>query len=175
MFFFFLFPFPCKLMNCCKYCGHFVASRATVFIAFVFGVLLAERMMWLQYAAENVDAANQTNASSNASARASLRRMSQTVLGLAHEDSNGATVLPEVRGEAVAESAALPPPSDGTNKADSADKQASFTDTLTALGNTLVICTIAIAYPVSVLPYYRAEKTTEYVLVKPHPRTIRWL
>ena len=83
--------------------------------------------------------------------------MSHAVLVVAREEDQPATVVPE-EGRGVAETAGARQANQGTNKS-----KGRFFNALASLGNGLVIAVIAIAYPVTVLPFYRAESTTEYV------------
>ena len=83
--------------------------------------------------------------------------MSHAVLVVAREEDKPATVVPE-EGRGVAETAGARQANQGTN-----ESKGGFFTALVSLSNSLVILTIAIAYPVTVLPFYRAESTTEYV------------
>ncbi len=119
------------------------------------GVLLADRMMWVQYAA---DADNAVDESRTATVRASLRRMSRTLLIPDNALSAGTKVLPDGAEVAAEES------NEAVDEVvDNNDKQGSLSHTLAGLGNALVVSLIGVGYPVAVLPYYRAESTTEYV------------
>ena len=128
------------------------------------GIILADRMMWAQYVADVGSAtAEQVEA---ASVRTSLRRMSHAILVLENEDGRGAAaVLPEEEEKEESETSAG---STEANDDDAGDelgseekKEYSFANTLASLGNTFVIFLIGIGYPVAVLPYYRADSTTE--------------
>ena len=128
------------------------------------GILLADRMMWAQYVADVGSAiAEQVEA---ASVRTSLRRMSHAILVLENENGRGAAaVLPEEEEKEESETSAG---STEANDDDAGDelgseekKGYSFANALATLGNPLVLGLIGIGYPVAVLPYYRAESTTE--------------
>ncbi|MEC7493084.1 MAG: hypothetical protein VYB01_09375 [Pseudomonadota bacterium] len=122
------------------------------------GVVLADRMMWLQYVADV--------GSEAASVRTSLRRMSHAILVLENENGRGAAaVLPEEEEKEESETSAG---STEANDDDAGDelgseekKEYSFANALASLGNTLVLFLIIIGYPFAVLPYYRADSTTE--------------
>ena len=128
------------------------------------GIVLADRMMWLQYVADvGSTTAEQVEA---ASVRTSLRRMSDAILVIENENSRGAAaVLPEEEEKEEEETSAGSTEAnddDTGGELDSKEKNASFfASTLASTGNTLVLCLIAIGYPVAVLPYYRAASTTE--------------
>ena len=128
--------------------------------------------MWLQYVRDVGNAAiNQANVATNASVRASLRRMSQAAidLGIALEDESGATVLPsavmEEREAAAAETAALPLANEATDEdGESGDEKGAVVgiiEYIVIFANMIVNLTATIAYPLALLPYYRAETTTE--------------
>ena len=124
--------------------------------------MIADFMMWLQYVADVGNAAiEQVEA---ASVRTSLRRMSRAILVLENENGQGAaSVFPEEEEEGPETSGSLE-----ANDNDTGDElrsegkeEHSFATALTSLGNTLVLSVICFGYPVAVLPYYRAESTTE--------------
>ena len=128
------------------------------------GILLADRMMWAQYVADVGSAtAEQVEA---ASVRTSLRRMSHAILVLEDENGRGAAaVLPEEEEKEESETSAG---STEANDDDAGDelgseekKGYSFANALATLGNTLVLGIIMLGYPLAVLPYYRADSTTE--------------
>ena len=134
-------------------------------IGIVGGILLADRIMWAQYVADvGSAAAEQVEA---ASVRTSLRRMSHAILVLENENGQGAAaVLPEEEKDESETSAGSTEANDDDtdDELGSEDKKGySFVNALAGLGNTLVIGTIALGYPVAVLPYYRAKSTTEWV------------
>ena len=79
------------------------------------------------------------------------------MLVVAREEDQSATVVPE-EGRGVAETARARQTNQATN-----ESKGGFFTALVSLGNTLVVAVIATAYPVTVLPFYRAESTTEYV------------
>ena len=121
--------------------------------------------MWAQYVADvGSAAAEQVEA---ASVRTSLRRMSHAILVLENENGQGAAaVLPEEEKEESETSAGSTEANDDDtgDELGSEDKKGySFANALASLGNCIVLCTIAVGYPVAVLPYYRAESTTEWV------------
>ena len=120
-------------------------------------------MMWLQYVADVGSAtAEQVEA---ASIRTSLRRMSHAVLVLENENGRGtAAVLPAEEEKEGSETSAGSPEANVDDTGDgvsSEDNKGYFANALATVGNSLVMTTIAIGYPVAVLPYYRAESTTE--------------
>ena len=136
-------------------------------VALVFGIvggfLLAERRMWAQYVADvGIAAAEQVEA---ASVRTSLRRMSHAILVLENENGQGAAaVLPEEEKEESETSAGSTEANDDDtgDEVGSEDKKgSSFVNALASLGNALVLLLIGIGYPVALLPYYRADSTTE--------------
>ena len=122
-------------------------------------------MMWLQYVAD-VDSAAVEQVEA-ASVRTSLRRMSHAILVLENENGQGAAaVLPEEEKEESETSAGSTEANDeDTNdEVDSEEKKGySFVNTLTRLCNLVVLSLVMLGYPVAVLPYYRAESTTEWV------------
>ena len=139
-------------------------NSVTMSVGWIGGVLLADRMMWAQYVADVGSAiAEQVEA---ASVRTSLRRMSHAILVLEDEDGRGAAaVLPEEEEKEESETSAG---STEANDDDAGDelgseekKGYSFANALASLGNTFVLGLIIIGYPVAVLPYYRADSTTE--------------
>ena len=128
------------------------------------GLLLADRMMWTQYVADVGSAtAEQVEA---ASVRTSLRRMSHAILVLEDENGRGAAaVLPEEEEKEESETSAG---STEANDDDAGDelgseekKEYSFANALASNGNGIVLCFIMLGYPIAVLPYYRADSTTE--------------
>ena len=130
-------------------------------------------MMWAQYVADvGSAAAEQVEA---ASVRTSLRRMSHAILVLENKNDQGAAaVLPEEEKEASETSAGSTEANDddtGDELGSENKKGSSFVNAVAALGNTLVLGFIGIGYPVAVLPYYRAESTTEWVFSTWHPCT----
>ena len=139
-------------------------NSANFVVGYIGGILLADRMMWAQYVADVGSAiAEQVEA---ASVRTSLRRMSHAILVLENENGRGAAaVLPEEEEKEESETSAG---STEANDDDAGDelgseekKGYSFANALAVLGNTLVVGFIAIGYPLAVLPYYRADSTTE--------------
>ena len=135
----------------------------TILVGVVGGILLADRRMWTQYVADVGSAvAEQVEA---ASVRTSLRRMSHAILVLENENGQGAAaVLPEEEKEASETSAGSTEANDddtGDELGSEDKKGSSLVNTLVTLSNTIVLCTIALGYPVAVLPYYRADSTTE--------------
>ena len=130
-------------------------------------------MMWLQYVADMGSA--DTEQVEAASIRNSLRRMSHGILVLENESWQGAAaVLPEEEREGPETTARSSEAHDDSTDHElrSEDKKEySFANVLVAVGNTLVVGIIAIGYPVAVLPYYRAESTTEWVFLLKHPCT----
>ena len=117
-------------------------------------------MIWLQYVADMGSTVEQVEA---ASIRNSLRRMSHAILVLDDENGQVAAVLPEEEKE-ESEPAGPPAANDDNNRDDELHSQTSkrsFYSTLASLGNTFVIISIVVGYPVAVLPYYRADSTTE--------------
>ena len=119
--------------------------------------------MWAQYVADvGSAAAEQVEA---ASVRTSLRRMSHAILVLENENGQGAAaVLPEEEKDESETSAGSTEPNDDDtdDELGSEDKKGySFANALATLSNTMVIGLITVAYPVAVLPYYRADSTTE--------------
>ena len=141
-------------------------NSVSMTIGVVGGILLADRRMWAQYVADvGSAAAEQVEA---ASVRTSLRRMSHAILVLENENGQGAAaVLPveEEKEESETSAGSTEANDDDTDdELGSEDKKgSSFVNTLVTLGNTIVIFLIAVGYPVAVLPYYRAESTTEWV------------
>ena len=138
-------------------------NSVTLLVANIGGILLADRIMWAQYVADvGSAAAEQVEA---ASVRTSLRRMSHAILVLENENGQGAAaVLPEEEKEASETSAGSTEANDDDtgDELGSEDKKGnSFVNALAFLGNCLVQGIIAVGYPVAVLPYYRAESTTE--------------
>ena len=126
------------------------------------GILLADRRMWAQYVADVGSAA--TEQVEAASVRNSLRRMSHAILVLENENGQGAAeVLPgEEKEESETSAESTEANDDGTDdELGSEDKKGSLANALASLGNTLVLGLAVIGYPVAVLPYYRAESTTE--------------
>ena len=112
-------------------------------------------MMWLQYVADVGSAPEQVEVPS---IRTSVRRMSRAIILLENENVHGAAVVPEEQGS-DAETAEPPQASNGTdNEVISEGNKMSF---FVKLGNTFVTGAIAIGYPIAVLPYYRADSTTE--------------
>jgi hypothetical protein len=141
----------------------FMLDVVTVAVGVIGGILLADRMMWAQYVADVGSAtAEQVEA---ASVRNSLRRMSRGILVLESENGQGAAaVLPEEEKEESETGAGSTEANDG----DAGDelgseekKEYTFANALASLGNTFVLGLIIIGYPVAVLPYYRADSTTE--------------
>ena len=139
-------------------------NSVTIFVGALGGIILADRMMWRQYVADvGSAAAEQVEA---ASVRTSLRRMSHAILVLENENGRGAAaVLPEEEEKEESETSAG---STEANDDDAGDelgseekKGYSFANALASLGNTFVLVLIIIGYPVTVLPYYRADSTTE--------------
>ena len=139
-------------------------NSATLYVGWVGGILLADSMMWAQYVADVGSAtAEQVEA---ASVRTSLRRMSHAILVLENENGRGAVaVLPEEEEKEESETSAG---STEANDDDAGDelgreekKGSSFANALASLGNTFVLLLIGLGYPVAVLPYYRADSTTE--------------
>lgn len=128
-------------------------DRVTIFIGSVGGVLLADHMMWRQYVHDVGDLVNQTDIARNVNIRTSLRRMSRAVLALESKVGKGAVVLPKER-EAVVETT-------GSSQSDGDTNEGGLARVMATLGNTLVIIVVAVGYPVSILPYYRAQTTTE--------------
>ena len=138
-------------------------NSVTLVVSVVAGILLADRRMWAQYVADVGSAvAEQVEA---ASVRTSLRRMSHAILVLENENAQGAAaVLPEEEKEESETSAGSTEANDDDtgDEVGSEDKKGySFANSLASLGNCLVIFLVAVGYPVAVLPYYRAESTTE--------------
>ena len=136
-------------------------NSATLVFALIGGILLADRRMWAQYVADVGSAvAEQVEA---ASVRTSLRRMSHAILVLENENGQGAAaVLPEEEKEESGTGSTEASDGDTGDELGSEDKKwSSFVNTLTSLGNTIVIFVTGIGYPVAVLPYYRADSTTE--------------
>ena len=115
--------------------------------------------MWIQYVADAGSAADQVEA---ASIRTSLRRMSQPILLLENENGQSAAVLPAEEKE-ESDAAGSPEANDEDMDDDlgNEDNKGSFAKSLAALGNMFVTGMVCIAYPVAILPYYRAESTTE--------------
>ena len=100
-------------------------------------------MMWWQYLSDNGGAAGHVSAE-NSDIRASLRRMSRTVVpAIASQAQEGRDAVDEDE--------------------DNEEKEPS--NPMVTLANTLVMAGMLLAYPVAVLPYYRAETTSEYVCV----------
>ena len=137
----------------------------TILVGSIGGILLADRIMWLQYVADvGSAAAEQVEA---ASVRNSLRRMSHAILVLQNENDQGAAaVLPEEEKEESETSAGSIEANDDYTSDDlgSEDKKgSSFVNALASVGHTLVIGLVALGYPVAILPYYRADSTTEWV------------
>ena len=139
-------------------------NSVTLVVGCIGGIILADRMMWAQYVADVGSAtAEQVEA---ASVRTSLRRMSHAILVLENENGRGAAaVLPEEEEKEESETSAG---STEANDDDAGDELGSeekkgyaFANTLARLGNTIVISVIMLGYPVAVLPYYRADSTTE--------------
>ena len=139
-------------------------NSVTIAVCNIGGILLADRIMWAQYVADVGSAtAEQVEA---ASVRTSLRRMSHAILVLEDENGRGAAaVLPEEEEKEESETSAG---STEANDDDAGDelgseekKGSSFDNALASLGNTLVLVLIMLGYPVAVLPYYRADSTTE--------------
>ena len=131
------------------------------------GILLADRRMWAQYVADvGSAAAEQVEA---ASVRTSLRRMSHAILVLENENGQGAAaVLPEEEKEESETSAGSTEANDddtGDELGSEDKKGSSFANALaslaTGVANALVVGLFVIVYPVAVLPYYRADSTTE--------------
>ena len=140
-----------------------LCDSATLMVGSIGGILLADRRMWAQYVADvGSAAAEQVEA---ASIRTSLRRMSHAVLVLENENGQGTTaVLPAEEEKEGSETGARSPEANVADTGDgdsSEDNKGYFANALATVGNTLVLATIAIGYPVAVLPYYRAESTTE--------------
>ena len=117
--------------------------------------------MWIQYVADAGSAADQVEA---ASIRTSLRRMSHAVLVLENENGQGtAAVLPAEEEKEGSQTSGSPEANvdDTGDGVSSEDNKGYFANALATVGNSLVMSAIAIGYPVAVLPYYRAESTTE--------------
>ena len=118
--------------------------------------------MWLQYVADVGSAAEQVAA---ASTNTSLRRMSRRAIAvLGNENNEGVGVFPEETGRSP-ESAG----SEGGNNEETGDKVGSVAAALSSLGNSIAVGIICLGYPVAILPYYRAESTTEWVILAKHP------
>ena len=156
----------CKL-KCQSNPRRFVTYKnsVTLLVGVVGGILLADRRMWAQYVADvGSAAAEQVEA---ASVRTSLRRMSHAILVLENENGQGAAaVLPEEEKEESETSAGSTEANDddtGDELGSEDKKGSSFANAIASLGNTLVLSLICIGYPVAVLPYYRADSTTEWV------------
>ncbi len=124
------------------------------------GVLLADRLMWLQYVSDNGDAINQVEVAETMSIRAPLRRMSRTFVVYDREDGQGAAVISEEKDAAV-EVAVPPQVNDAPDSVGDEENTGSFANALVSLGNSLLLGAFCVSYPVAVLPYYRAESTTE--------------
>ena len=138
-------------------------NSVTLLVGSIGGILLADRMMWAQYVADVGSAvAEQVEA---ASVRTSLRRMSHAILVLENENGQGAAaVLPEEmkeESETSAESIEANDDDTGDELGNQDKKGSSFAKVLASLGNTIVMMLIMIGYPVAILPYYRADATTE--------------
>ena len=138
-------------------------NSVTLLVGPIGGILLADRRMWAQYVADvGSAAAEQVEA---ASVRTSLRRMSHAILVLENENGQGtAAVLPEEENEESETSAGSTEANDDDtgDEVGSEDKKGySFANALATLGNTIVMIFIVAGYPVAVLPYYRADSTTE--------------
>ena len=138
-------------------------NSVTIAVGSIGGILLADRMMWAQYVAD-VGSANAEQVEA-ASVRTSLRRMSHAILVLENENGQGAAaVLPEEEKEESETSAGSTEANDddtGGELGSEEKKGYSFANAMATLGNTFVLCLIMIGYPVAVLPYYRADSTTE--------------
>ena len=113
-------------------------------------------MMWHQYLKEVDNASVHADAAQNASIRSSLRRMSHAVL------VQGAAVVPDEREVAMQ--------ANGMQDVKEEDGEKSLVRTLISFGNTIVIFLVAVGYPTFILPYYRADSTTEYVILASHKR-----
>ena len=139
-------------------------NSVTLVVGAIGGILLADRMMWAQYVADVGSAtAEQVEA---ASVRTSLRRMSHAILVLENENGRGAAaVLPEEEEKEESETSAGSTEAIDDDRGDELGgeekKGYAFANTLARLGNTLVLFLIMVGYPVAVLPYYRADSTTE--------------
>ena len=135
---------------------------ATDVVSFFVGIVIADRMRWHQYIADVGSAPERVEA---ASIRTSLRRMSRAaIVVLDHENSHGATVFPDEEkegSEAETTGSEQADGDDADHEVRTEDSKRSITDTMVALGNTIVICMCALVYPLAILPYYRAESTTE--------------
>ena len=115
--------------------------------------------MWLQYVADVGSAAEQVEAPS---IRTSLRRMSQAILVLEKRNGQDAAVLPEEGKEGSETAGSTEANDDDTDdELRSKDNKVSFVQILATSANTIVLGIIMLGYPVAVLPYYRAESTTE--------------
>ena len=138
-------------------------NSVTLIVGSTAGVLLADRMMWLQYAADADNAVDETRMET---VRGSLRRMSRTIILPDNMAAAGAEVLPQ-EAEVATEGTDDSQEANETTVevVDNEEKQGYLARTLATLGNVLVITLIAIGYPVAVLPYYRAESTTECVIL----------
>ena len=131
-------------------------TSVTLFAGSFGGMILADRMMWFQYIADEDSAAEQAEA---LSIRTSVRRMSSAIILLENENNQGAAVVPQEQGSS-AETAGLPQASNGTdNAADS--KVGKGMPLFASFGNCVTVGVIAVGYPIAVLPYYRADSTTE--------------
>ena len=112
--------------------------------------------MWLQYVADVGSAPEQVEVPS---IRTSVRRMSRAIILLENENVHGVAVVPEEQGSA-AETADPPQASNGTDN-DEVDSKGNKMSFFVKAGNSMVTGAIAIGYPIAVLPYYRADSTTE--------------
>ena len=126
-------------------------------------VVIADRMMWFQYVADAGIAPEQVEA---ASIRTSLRRMSRAaIVVLDKENSRGAVVFPEEEkeGSAVETAVSAQTSDDGTDDAVGSEnsKGSSLLNTLISMSNLFMVIVVGGGYPVAILPYYRAESTTE--------------
>ena len=84
------------------------------------------------------------------------------ILSLDNENSQGAVVFPEEAGSAAETAGSEEANNESTgDEVGSAGSKAFFAKFGVKFGNTLVLAIIALGYPVAVLPYYRADSTTE--------------
>ena len=146
----------CKLTRNEPSCRLLANISVTQFFGSIGGILLADHMMWLQYVANVGSAPEQVEVPG---IRTSVRRMSRTIILLENENDQGAAVVPEEQGFS-AETAEPPQASNGTDNDEVVSKgnKMSF---FVKVGNSMVTGAIAIGYPIAVLPYYRADSTTE--------------
>ena len=141
----------------------FVSScdSVTIVVGYVGAILIAERMMWLQYVA---DMDTEDGQNEGASVRASLRRMSRTFIVVDNTNSESIAVVP-AETKSDEENTRSPHANDNADDdVRSKENKVWLSSALLSMSNTIVVVFATLGYPLAALPYYRAASTTEWVI-----------